>query len=134
MAEDKQEEKIDFTAEGEDLGYISMAQARLLAMGTGYRSQILPTSRWGPGGYWLMTCVIFDDQLKEVFAGDFPCPDCGAPGGVACAPTEPRYSFAYEPDLAHLKRWLVLKLFIEGWNYMERVRSLYRWALTDGVI
>ena len=30
--EDKQEEKFDFTAEGEALGYITLAQARLLAM------------------------------------------------------------------------------------------------------
>ena len=30
--EEKQEEKFDFTAEGEVLGYISFAQARLLAM------------------------------------------------------------------------------------------------------
>ena len=40
--EDKQEEKFDFTAEGEALGYISLAQARLLAM---------QTARETPGNY-----------------------------------------------------------------------------------
>ena len=36
MAEDlgKEEEKFDFTPEGESLGYISLAQARILAMST----------------------------------------------------------------------------------------------------
>ena len=34
MAEDKEEEKFDFTSEGEALGYISLSQARLLAMQT----------------------------------------------------------------------------------------------------
>ena len=35
MAEDqgKEEEKFDFTGEGEAVGYISLAQAQLLAMG-----------------------------------------------------------------------------------------------------
>ena len=44
MAEDqdKQEEKFDFTAEGEAIGYISLAQARLLAM---------QTARETPGDY-----------------------------------------------------------------------------------
>ena len=42
MAEDKQEEKFDFTAEGEALGYISLAQARLLAT---------QTARETPGNY-----------------------------------------------------------------------------------
>jgi len=40
--EEKQEEKFDFTAEGEALGYISHAQARLLAM---------RTARESPGNY-----------------------------------------------------------------------------------
>ena len=44
MAEDqgKDEEKFEFTAEGEALGYISLAQARLLAM---------QTARDAPGNY-----------------------------------------------------------------------------------
>ena len=44
MAEDagKQEEKFEFTSEGEALGYISLAQARLLAM---------QTARQHPGEY-----------------------------------------------------------------------------------
>ena len=43
MAQDnKDEEKFEFTAEGEALGYISLAQARLLAM---------QTARETPGDY-----------------------------------------------------------------------------------
>ena len=37
--EDKQEEKFDFTSEGEALGYISLEQARLLAMQTARTTQ-----------------------------------------------------------------------------------------------
>jgi hypothetical protein len=40
--QDKQEEKFDFTSEGEAIGYISLAQARLLAM---------RTAREMPGNY-----------------------------------------------------------------------------------
>ena len=52
--EEKQEEKFDFTADGEALGYISLAQARLLAM---------QTARETPGNY-----VTQYDNVPMVFA------------------------------------------------------------------
>ena len=67
--EDKQVEKFDFTAEGEALGYISLAQARLLAM---------QTARETPGNY--------GRRFRGVLY-DSACEDTSANGCQACRNT-----------------------------------------------
>ena len=64
-----------------------------------------------------MSSVIAAGMLIPVFVTDLSCPDCRVGRGAECLPTgEPCYSFVYEPEPAHIKRWLLLKLFIETWR------------------
>lgn len=80
MAEDKQEEKFDFTLEGEAQGFVTLDQARFVAM---------QTARERPGNYgttWQSVPMVFEVVDAEETEDDYSLILSFSPEGEFTAP------------------------------------------------